>query len=70
VGRPVPSLLQQLPDDLRIGLAVEPVPGEDTRCPGVIGQRPMNGSPPRTIGAEQSAVDVEEEQFHAGKLDG
>jgi len=64
---------QQLPDDLRIGLPVEPVAGKDAGRSGPFDQGTVNGPPPRTIGAEQGPVDVEEEQLHRGKarrLDG
>jgi hypothetical protein len=53
--------LQELTDDLRIGLAIEAVAVDWAGGPHLVEQRTMNGAPSRTIRPEESSVDVEED---------
>src|SRR2546425_10557630 len=59
---------QQLAHDLRVGLAVEAVGRDRPRRARLSQQRAMDRSPARAVGPQQSAVNVEEDELHAGKI--
>src|SRR6266480_7093999 len=70
LGRRVAREREQVAHDLRIGLAVEAVALDRARGARLVEQRALNRPPARAVGPEQGAVDVEEDELHAGKIDG
>ena len=70
LGRRVAREREQVAHDLRIGLAVEAVALDRPRGARLVEQRALNRPPARAVGPEQGAVDVEEDELHAGKIGG
>ena len=59
----MPRGAQQLPHDLRIGLAVEAEPVDRAGHSHLADERPVNGPSASTVGPQQGSVDVEQHQF-------
>src|SRR2546428_13893007 len=56
--------------DLRVVLAVKPVALDRPRRPCLVQQRAVDRAPTGAVGPQQGTVDVEKDEFHAGKIGG